>query len=174
MQSTLDVHPPYRKYHISPLPDDFHKVCWSSIVLKPQCQPHTRVMSSSSPSRSLQKNVLLLSIVPNDSSPGSDGEAGLMLMFMANMRFVPCPEMTCGFSTYINGALSVHTMLLIKKSALLTAVQWEVLTFLINTLKTCSVMKNNTELFCHCKIWGFHGGDYEEWCLLGYYAMWLL
>jgi hypothetical protein len=19
-----------------------------------------------------------------------------------------------------------------------------------------------------CKIWGFHGGDYEEWCLLGY------
>jgi hypothetical protein len=25
-----------------------------------------------------------------------------------------------------------------------------------------------------CKIWGFHGGDYEEWCLLGCYAMWLL
>jgi hypothetical protein len=21
---------------------------------------------------------------------------------------------------------------------------------------------------------GFHGGDYEEWCLLGCYAMWLL
>jgi hypothetical protein len=21
-----------------------------------------------------------------------------------------------------------------------------------------------------CKIWGFHGGDYEEWCLLGCYA----
>jgi hypothetical protein len=19
-----------------------------------------------------------------------------------------------------------------------------------------------------CKIWGFHGGDYEEWCLLGH------
>jgi hypothetical protein len=25
-----------------------------------------------------------------------------------------------------------------------------------------------------CKIWGFHGSDYEEWCLLGCYAMWLL
>jgi hypothetical protein len=21
------------------------------------------------------------------------------------------------------------------------------------------------------KIWGFHGGDYEEWCLLGCYAV---
>jgi hypothetical protein len=25
-----------------------------------------------------------------------------------------------------------------------------------------------------CKIWGFHGGDYEEWCLLGCYVVWLL
>jgi hypothetical protein len=25
-----------------------------------------------------------------------------------------------------------------------------------------------------CKIWGFHGGDYEEWRILGCYAMWLL
>jgi hypothetical protein len=25
-----------------------------------------------------------------------------------------------------------------------------------------------------CKIWGFHGGDYEEWRLLGCYAVWLL
>jgi hypothetical protein len=25
-----------------------------------------------------------------------------------------------------------------------------------------------------CKIWGFHGGDYEEWRLLGRYAVWLL
>jgi hypothetical protein len=23
------------------------------------------------------------------------------------------------------------------------------------------------------KISGFHGGDYEEWCLLGCYAVWL-
>jgi hypothetical protein len=23
-----------------------------------------------------------------------------------------------------------------------------------------------------CQIWGFHGGDYEEWCLLGSYAVW--
>jgi hypothetical protein len=27
---------------------------------------------------------------------------------------------------------------------------------------------------CICKIWGFHGGDYEEWCLLGCYAVCLL
>jgi hypothetical protein len=25
-----------------------------------------------------------------------------------------------------------------------------------------------------CKIWGFHGGDYEELCPLGCYAVWLL
>jgi hypothetical protein len=25
-----------------------------------------------------------------------------------------------------------------------------------------------------CKIWGFHGGDYEECCLLGCYAVWFL
>jgi hypothetical protein len=25
-----------------------------------------------------------------------------------------------------------------------------------------------------CKIWGFHGGDYEERCLPGCYAVWLL
>jgi hypothetical protein len=25
-----------------------------------------------------------------------------------------------------------------------------------------------------CKIWGFHGGDYEEYRLLGCYAVWLL
>jgi hypothetical protein len=25
-----------------------------------------------------------------------------------------------------------------------------------------------------CKIWGFHGSDYEEWRLLGCYAVWLL
>jgi hypothetical protein len=30
------------------------------------------------------------------------------------------------------------------------------------------------ELPEQCKIWGFHGGDYEEWCLLGSYAVWLL
>jgi hypothetical protein len=40
-------------------------------------------------------------------------------------------------------------------------------------------------LFCHfhvslldhkhlSNIWVFHGGDYEEWCLLGCYAVWLL
>jgi hypothetical protein len=25
-----------------------------------------------------------------------------------------------------------------------------------------------------CKIWGFHGDDSEEWCILGCYAVWLL
>jgi hypothetical protein len=25
-----------------------------------------------------------------------------------------------------------------------------------------------------CQIWGFHGGDYEEWRLLGRYAVWFL
>jgi hypothetical protein len=25
-----------------------------------------------------------------------------------------------------------------------------------------------------CKIWDFHGGDYEERCLLEWYAVWLL
>jgi hypothetical protein len=25
-----------------------------------------------------------------------------------------------------------------------------------------------------CKIWGFHDGYYEEWCLLDCYAVWLL
>jgi hypothetical protein len=25
-----------------------------------------------------------------------------------------------------------------------------------------------------CKIWGFHGSDYEEWRLLGCYAVWIL
>jgi hypothetical protein len=25
-----------------------------------------------------------------------------------------------------------------------------------------------------CKICGFHFGDYEEWRLLGYYAVWLV
>jgi hypothetical protein len=25
-----------------------------------------------------------------------------------------------------------------------------------------------------CRIWGFHGGDYEEWRRLECYAVWLL
>jgi hypothetical protein len=29
-------------------------------------------------------------------------------------------------------------------------------------------------LFNLCKICGFYGGDYEEWRLLGCYAVWLL
>jgi hypothetical protein len=34
-------------------------------------------------------------------------------------------------------------------------------------------MKHDKVMFL-CKIWGFHCSDYEEWCLLGCYAMWLL
>jgi hypothetical protein len=29
----------------------------------------------------------------------------------------------------------------------------------------------NENVKAQCKIWGFHGGDYEEWCLLGRYAV---
>jgi hypothetical protein len=32
----------------------------------------------------------------------------------------------------------------------------------------------NQSLKIKCKIWGFHGGDYEEWCPLTCYAVWLL
>jgi hypothetical protein len=34
-------------------------------------------------------------------------------------------------------------------------------------------MKFETPLLI-CKIRSFHGGDYEEWCLLGCYDVWLL
>jgi hypothetical protein len=40
------------------------------------------------------------------------------------------------------------------------------------SISVCSVIElSNKNL---CKIWDFHGGDYEEWCLLGCYAVWLL
>jgi hypothetical protein len=32
----------------------------------------------------------------------------------------------------------------------------------------------NEDLNPICKISGVHGGDYEKWCLLGCYAVWLL
>jgi hypothetical protein len=48
-------------------------------------------------------------------------------------------------------------------------------------LSTSSALKKeaahsskNGKYLSGCKIWGFHGGDYEEWCLLGCYAVWLL
>jgi hypothetical protein len=34
--------------------------------------------------------------------------------------------------------------------------------------------KSYKKLHWLCKIWGFHGGDYEECRLLGYYAVYLL
>jgi hypothetical protein len=38
-----------------------------------------------------------------------------------------------------------------------------------------SYMKRKVwNMYFICKIWGFHSGDYEEWCLLGCYAVWLL
>jgi hypothetical protein len=39
------------------------------------------------------------------------------------------------------------------------------------TVGTCCCSHNPT---IRCKIWGFHGGDYEEWRLLGSYAVLLL
>jgi hypothetical protein len=36
------------------------------------------------------------------------------------------------------------------------------------------VLMQRSDIWDICKIWGFHGGDYEEWCLLGCYAVWLL
>jgi hypothetical protein len=37
-----------------------------------------------------------------------------------------------------------------------------------------SVIFNVLDILSVCKIWGFHSGDHEEWCLLACYAMWLL
>jgi hypothetical protein len=34
--------------------------------------------------------------------------------------------------------------------------------------------RENLKPYIVCKISGFHGGDYEEWCILGCYAVWLL
>jgi hypothetical protein len=35
-------------------------------------------------------------------------------------------------------------------------------------------MKTLLKICAKSKIWGFHSGDYEEWRLLGCYAVWLL
>jgi hypothetical protein len=54
--------------------------------------------------------------------------------------------------------------------------QWQTLV----SMEIISSSKNNANFLDQvserhlCKIWGFHGGDYEEWCLLGCYAVWLL
>jgi hypothetical protein len=39
------------------------------------------------------------------------------------------------------------------------------------TTEAVTIWLESTELqfTSSCKIWGFHGGDYEEWCLLGSY-----
>jgi hypothetical protein len=39
-------------------------------------------------------------------------------------------------------------------------------------VRICTSLKAISCLLC--KISGFHGGDYEEWRLLGCYAVWLL
>jgi hypothetical protein len=36
---------------------------------------------------------------------------------------------------------------------------------------TLAVTSNRRSI---CKIRGFHGDEYKEWCLLGCYAVWLL
>jgi hypothetical protein len=44
---------------------------------------------------------------------------------------------------------------------------------------TFNIFSLVTRTFCFgmynmvCEIWGFHGGDYEEWFLLGWYAAWI-
>jgi hypothetical protein len=39
----------------------------------------------------------------------------------------------------------------------------------------CTMMLTDSDKIGNfSKIWGFHGGDYEEWCLLGCYAVWFL
>jgi hypothetical protein len=43
-----------------------------------------------------------------------------------------------------------------------------------NSLTEIDVPLELAMLTTMCKILGFHGGDYEEWCLLGCYAVWLL
>jgi hypothetical protein len=40
--------------------------------------------------------------------------------------------------------------------------------------KSTIVLEEKLGHLVQSKIWGFHGGDYEEWCLLGCYAVWLL
>jgi hypothetical protein len=66
---------------------------------------------------------------------------------------------------------------------LYTAIYWHPISFSINVMQFQgeSNMKYHlneiisvVNLISYAKIWGFHGGDYEEWCLLGCYAMWLL
>jgi hypothetical protein len=44
------------------------------------------------------------------------------------------------------------------------------------TLPVTVAMSTNccNNILSPCKIWAFHGGDYEEWRLLGCYAEWLL
>jgi hypothetical protein len=45
----------------------------------------------------------------------------------------------------------------------------------LQILHSTNQLRSVAERQCvSCKIWGFHGGDYEEWCLLGCYAVWLL
>jgi hypothetical protein len=41
-------------------------------------------------------------------------------------------------------------------------------------LKLPTLLHDYFDLYFSCKIWGFHSSDYEEWCLLGCYAVWLL
>jgi hypothetical protein len=63
----------------------------------------------------------------------------------------------CGYSKNwcFEGAYRVHLQ---SNKYVLTRVTWSNIPQEIN----------------HCKIWGFHGGDYELWRLLGSYAVWLL
>jgi hypothetical protein len=41
-------------------------------------------------------------------------------------------------------------------------------------VKAITAFPNLVNNFFECKNWGFHGGDYAEWCLLGCYSVWLM
>jgi hypothetical protein len=51
----------------------------------------------------------------------------------------------------------------------------ELVTFMISLQsKFCEIRHCCHSVSAICKICGFHGSDYEEWCLLGCYAVWFL
>jgi hypothetical protein len=60
---------------------------------------------------------------------------------------------------------NIHHQIKFMMSDVLTKVKERTETRVLSGIQTISRQ---------CKIWGFHGSDYEESCLLGCYAVWLL
>jgi hypothetical protein len=91
------------------------------------------------------------------------GQRTSKCLVLAWLRRCWCP------AAWLHGAITQNTTL-----SVLTIVKvWNLICALrvSNWLKTCFLLVNHS---IACKIWGFHGGDYEECCLLGCCAMWLL